>query len=193
MSAAAPDSACSRKVCRRTCAAPRAGGALLIPAHLLYLATRAGAEALGWNKRRRFQPGKAADLVYLRPPRRQSAGSGGGAGRRCGTNPGGAVHAGGRGKRARGSRGRRGGVSRFARSMTIARSEFSGARAVRRRHRLGLRTFAVGGRASLGHAPFRDIDALHRSDGGSSGAAHAGRTTGAVAGASRSGHAGAGE
>jgi guanine deaminase len=44
-------------------------GALLIPAHLLYLATRAGAEALGMDEQiGDFTPGKSADLVYLRPP-----------------------------------------------------------------------------------------------------------------------------
>jgi guanine deaminase len=43
--------------------------ALLSPGHLLYLATRAGAEALGLEKEiGDFSPGKAADLVYLRPP-----------------------------------------------------------------------------------------------------------------------------
>jgi len=37
--------------------------------HLLYLATRAGAEALGLaHDIGDFQPGKSADLVYLRPP-----------------------------------------------------------------------------------------------------------------------------
>jgi guanine deaminase len=42
---------------------------LLSPGHLLYLATRAGAEALGLEKEiGDFSPGKAADLVYLRPP-----------------------------------------------------------------------------------------------------------------------------
>jgi guanine deaminase len=45
-------------------------GVLLSPGHLLYLATRAGAEALGLDEEiGDFSPGKAADLVYLRPPR----------------------------------------------------------------------------------------------------------------------------
>ena len=45
------------------------GGLLLDPARLLYLATKAGAEALGLARETGdFQPGKAADLVYLRPP-----------------------------------------------------------------------------------------------------------------------------
>ncbi len=44
-------------------------GYLLEPAHLLYLATRAGAEALGLEKEvGDFTPGKSADFVYLRPP-----------------------------------------------------------------------------------------------------------------------------
>jgi guanine deaminase len=43
-------------------------GFLLGPAHLLYLATRAGAEALGLSETiGDFQSGKAADFVYLRP------------------------------------------------------------------------------------------------------------------------------
>jgi len=43
-------------------------GVLLNPGHLLYLATRAGAEALGLDEEiGDFSPGKAADLVYLRP------------------------------------------------------------------------------------------------------------------------------
>ena len=42
---------------------------VLDAARLLYLATRAGAEALGLeNDIGDFQPGKAADFVYLRPP-----------------------------------------------------------------------------------------------------------------------------
>ena len=44
-------------------------GTLLTPAHLLYLATRAGAVVLGMeNEIGDFGPGKSADLVYLRPP-----------------------------------------------------------------------------------------------------------------------------
>ncbi len=43
-------------------------GFALGPAHLLYMATRAGAEALGLDDViGDFQPGKAADFVYLRP------------------------------------------------------------------------------------------------------------------------------
>jgi guanine deaminase len=42
---------------------------VLTPPHLLYLATRAGAEALGLaHLIGDFETGKAADLVYLRPP-----------------------------------------------------------------------------------------------------------------------------
>ena len=44
-------------------------GMLLSPAHLLYLATRAGAEALGLESETGdLTPGKSADLVCLRPP-----------------------------------------------------------------------------------------------------------------------------
>jgi guanine deaminase len=44
-------------------------GMLLSPAHLLYLATRAGAEALGLAAETGdFTPGKSADLVRLSPP-----------------------------------------------------------------------------------------------------------------------------
>lgn len=44
-------------------------GFVLGPSHLLYLATRAGAEALGLaGEIGDFQIGKAADFVYLRPP-----------------------------------------------------------------------------------------------------------------------------
>jgi guanine deaminase len=45
----------------------REDGYLLTPAHLLYLATRAGAEALGLDTGD-FVPGKRADFVLLRPP-----------------------------------------------------------------------------------------------------------------------------
>jgi guanine deaminase len=42
---------------------------VLDAARLLYLTTRAGAEAIGLEKDiGDFQPGKAADFVYLRPP-----------------------------------------------------------------------------------------------------------------------------
>jgi guanine deaminase len=45
------------------------GGLNLTPAHLLYLATKAGAEALGLDSETGdFQTGKAADFVYLRAP-----------------------------------------------------------------------------------------------------------------------------
>lgn len=44
-------------------------GMLLSPAHLLYLTTSAGATALGLEKTiGDFEPGKSADLVYLKPP-----------------------------------------------------------------------------------------------------------------------------
>src|SRR6185312_16228514 len=44
-------------------------GALLDAAQMLYLATRAGAEALGLESEiGDFEPGKAADIVYLKPP-----------------------------------------------------------------------------------------------------------------------------
>ena len=46
-------------------------GMSLDPAHLLYLATRGGAEALDLaDEIGDFTPGKAADFVYLRPPKR---------------------------------------------------------------------------------------------------------------------------
>ena len=46
-----------------------ADGVLLDPGHLLYLATRAGAEALGLEEEiGDFPAGKTADFVYLRPP-----------------------------------------------------------------------------------------------------------------------------
>jgi len=42
---------------------------VLTPADLLYLSTLAGAEALGLdNEIGNFEPGKAADFVYLDPP-----------------------------------------------------------------------------------------------------------------------------
>jgi len=44
-------------------------GALLDSAQMLYLATRAGAEALGLEDEvGDFQPGKAADILYVKPP-----------------------------------------------------------------------------------------------------------------------------
>jgi guanine deaminase len=44
-------------------------GFALAPAHLLYMATRAGAVALGLDETiGYFSPGKSADFVYLRPP-----------------------------------------------------------------------------------------------------------------------------
>jgi guanine deaminase len=46
---------------------------VLNPAHLLYLATRAGAEALGLaGEIGDFQVGKAADFVFLRPPEKSA-------------------------------------------------------------------------------------------------------------------------
>lgn len=46
---------------------------VLNPAHLLYLATRAGAEALGLaGEIGDFQMGKSADFVYLRPPEKSA-------------------------------------------------------------------------------------------------------------------------
>jgi guanine deaminase len=44
-------------------------GALLDASQMLYLSTRAGAEALGLEEETGdFEPGKAADFVYIRPP-----------------------------------------------------------------------------------------------------------------------------
>ncbi len=43
-------------------------GMALSPAHLLYLATRAGAEALGFDDTGDLQPGRSADFVCLKPP-----------------------------------------------------------------------------------------------------------------------------
>src|SRR6185436_18046616 len=46
-----------------------ADGMNLDPARLCYLVTKAGAEAVGLaDEIGDFQPGKAADLVYVRPP-----------------------------------------------------------------------------------------------------------------------------
>jgi guanine deaminase len=47
----------------------RPGGELIGPAHLLYLATKAGAEALGLGDEiGDLRPGRSADFVLLRPP-----------------------------------------------------------------------------------------------------------------------------
>jgi guanine deaminase len=47
----------------------RAGGELIGPAHLLYLATKAGAEALGLGDEiGDLSPGRSADFVLVRPP-----------------------------------------------------------------------------------------------------------------------------
>jgi guanine deaminase len=47
----------------------REGGALIGPAHLLYLATMAGAEALGLEDEiGDLSPGRSADFLLLRPP-----------------------------------------------------------------------------------------------------------------------------
>jgi guanine deaminase len=44
-------------------------GALLDAAQMLYLSTRAGADALGLDEEvGDFEPGKAADIVYIKPP-----------------------------------------------------------------------------------------------------------------------------
>ncbi len=47
----------------------REGGELIGPAHLLYLATKAGADALGLGAEiGDLSPGRSADYVLLRPP-----------------------------------------------------------------------------------------------------------------------------
>ena len=75
--ARAPACSCPRRRCRPTssssCSAPP--GLPLTPAHLLYLATRAGARALGLDHRvGDFAVGKDFDAVWLRPGRGQHAG-----------------------------------------------------------------------------------------------------------------------
>ena len=133
-----------------------ADGVLLSPGHLLYLATRAGAEALGMDEEiGDFSPGKSADLVYLRPPEgsplaavvEQAGDAWIEFWRRCSHWP---------ARRA---------SARFAWKASAVyrspkhdhrRSEFSGSRAVCRGDRLGLRTLAVGGRTSLGGAAVRE-------------------------------------
>ena len=66
----APASGCSRKDCRRILLQRLAPDGMLLDAgHLLYLATLAGAEALGLgDETGDFRAGKSADFVYLRPP-----------------------------------------------------------------------------------------------------------------------------
>lgn len=76
-------------------------GSHLSPAHLLYLATRAGAEAVGLDQEiGDFAPGKSADFVYLtacrQPPR-----LGRGTCRECRRIAGVDLHSGRRRKRAR--------------------------------------------------------------------------------------------
>jgi guanine deaminase len=68
-SAPAPASPSSRRACRRTSCSSCSGdqGLTLQPAHLLHLATAAGADALGLDEVGDLGVGKRFDAMWLRP------------------------------------------------------------------------------------------------------------------------------
>ena len=172
-------------------------GMLLDAGHLLYLATLAGAEALGLsNETGDFRTGKSADFVYLRPPadsplaavleREQSSGA----------HAGRDLYACRRGERARSARGgfRCLSLCRSGGAMTIAELNRAGSKQVSSRPSAGSSNILRGwpiAPSMPGRSP--TVDALHARDDGTSGARHVRRETGSIEGASGSGRAGAPE
>ena len=130
----------------------------LSPAQMLYLATRAGAEALGIEDQTGdFETGKAADFVYLRPPEGSVLA---GVLKRI-EDPGAyhcrAVHARGCGKR----QGSSCSGSCHCRSKQINQSR---AKRIHRLRWVGLRTFALGRRAHLASPAIRVVSPSLRTD-----------------------------
>ena len=143
------------------------------PAHLLYLATLAGAEALALGEETGdFRAGKAADFVYLRPPadsplaavleRRAESGAD------CWPRSSRWLARRACAKFA--SQGPLFIVRRRGGAMTIDELNLLDSAQLRRGPRLGLRRFAVGGRAGLRCPAVRQFGRSARGHDGASGA-----------------------